>query len=276
MEENTAPPNPQTPPFGINQTQQNISSIPPPVLSKKKFPVSLIIGIVLFLLIAGGAAAGYVYKDEIIKIVSKPKEIACTMEAKICPDGSSVGRSGPKCEFTPCPSVSPQDKPKDETANWKTYEDLENNYTIKYPENFYVKLNEADSTIIFDSCKDCQPIDDRLLISVAVIEESTSNWSYITPPAIEVEKILKIKVGESIRISETEIEFNTYKRLEDIQLSGLHGIVTENKSWPDGGTRRHIFVKKDGKIYDIALPTYTKAEELEIFNSFASTFKFTE
>lgn len=30
--------------------------------------------------------------------------VACTMEAKICPDGSAVGRSGPKCEFTPCPT----------------------------------------------------------------------------------------------------------------------------------------------------------------------------
>lgn len=29
--------------------------------------------------------------------------IACTMEAKLCPDGSYVGRTGPKCEFTPCP-----------------------------------------------------------------------------------------------------------------------------------------------------------------------------
>lgn len=28
--------------------------------------------------------------------------IACTMEAKICPDGSVVGRSGPNCEFGPC------------------------------------------------------------------------------------------------------------------------------------------------------------------------------
>lgn len=28
---------------------------------------------------------------------------ACTMEAKICLDGSSVGRSGPHCEFAPCP-----------------------------------------------------------------------------------------------------------------------------------------------------------------------------
>ena len=29
---------------------------------------------------------------------------ACTGEAKICPDGSAVGRVGPKCEFAACPS----------------------------------------------------------------------------------------------------------------------------------------------------------------------------
>lgn len=31
-------------------------------------------------------------------------QIACTQEAKICPDGTAVGRTGPKCEFAPCPS----------------------------------------------------------------------------------------------------------------------------------------------------------------------------
>ncbi len=29
--------------------------------------------------------------------------VACTMEVKICPDGSAVGRKGPHCEFSPCP-----------------------------------------------------------------------------------------------------------------------------------------------------------------------------
>lgn len=29
--------------------------------------------------------------------------VACTQEAKICSDGSAVGRSGPRCEFTACP-----------------------------------------------------------------------------------------------------------------------------------------------------------------------------
>lgn len=31
---------------------------------------------------------------------------ACTLEAKICPDGSAVGRSGPNCEFAACPETS--------------------------------------------------------------------------------------------------------------------------------------------------------------------------
>lgn len=29
--------------------------------------------------------------------------VMCTMDAKMCPDGSFVGRQGPNCEFAPCP-----------------------------------------------------------------------------------------------------------------------------------------------------------------------------
>ncbi len=31
---------------------------------------------------------------------------ACNMDAKICPDGSSVGRTGPSCEFAACPPAN--------------------------------------------------------------------------------------------------------------------------------------------------------------------------
>lgn len=31
-------------------------------------------------------------------------QVMCTMDAKICPDGSSVGRVPPTCEFAPCPN----------------------------------------------------------------------------------------------------------------------------------------------------------------------------
>lgn len=32
----------------------------------------------------------------------------CTMEVKLCPDGTGVGRTGPKCEFAPCPTTPPK------------------------------------------------------------------------------------------------------------------------------------------------------------------------
>jgi len=36
-----------------------------------------------------------------------PKEpTGCTLEALACPDGSAVGRVGPKCEFAPCPTIN--------------------------------------------------------------------------------------------------------------------------------------------------------------------------
>jgi hypothetical protein len=41
--------------------------------------------------------------DEENKKLIPPTQQACTMEAKICPDGSAVGRTGPNCEFSPCP-----------------------------------------------------------------------------------------------------------------------------------------------------------------------------
>lgn len=35
--------------------------------------------------------------------------VACSMEAKLCPDGSAVGRTGPNCEFAPCPGSETAD-----------------------------------------------------------------------------------------------------------------------------------------------------------------------
>lgn len=37
------------------------------------------------------------------KTIQPTGPVACTMEARLCPDGSAVGRTGPNCEFAPCP-----------------------------------------------------------------------------------------------------------------------------------------------------------------------------
>lgn len=33
----------------------------------------------------------------------EPAQVACTQEARMCPNGSFVSRTGPHCEFSPCP-----------------------------------------------------------------------------------------------------------------------------------------------------------------------------
>ncbi|HTE48625.1 MAG TPA: plastocyanin/azurin family copper-binding protein [Candidatus Paceibacterota bacterium] len=43
-------------------------------------------------------------------------QVACTMEAKLCPDGSYVGRTGPKCEFSACPTVKNTNTNTDTTS----------------------------------------------------------------------------------------------------------------------------------------------------------------
>ncbi len=57
----------------------------------------------------------------------KPQPKACTQEAKLCPDGSSVSRTGPTCEFALCPT------PVDPTAGWKIYTNSQHGFSFKYP-----------------------------------------------------------------------------------------------------------------------------------------------
>lgn len=43
----------------------------------------------------------------IITVTKEDGQVACAQEAKLCPDGSAVGRTGPNCEFASCPVVNP-------------------------------------------------------------------------------------------------------------------------------------------------------------------------
>jgi len=47
----------------------------------------------LFILLLSGCAS------------TNPPQRACTQEARLCPDGTAVGRTGPNCEFAPCPGL---------------------------------------------------------------------------------------------------------------------------------------------------------------------------
>jgi translocator protein len=44
-----------------------------------------------------------IWRNNMPTVINHMNETACTMEAKMCPDGSYVGRKGPSCEFETCP-----------------------------------------------------------------------------------------------------------------------------------------------------------------------------
>lgn len=62
-----------------------------------KFGIALIM---FGLLIVGGALSYALYAE----MHTEPTMTACTLEAKLCADGTVVGREGPHCEFAACPT----------------------------------------------------------------------------------------------------------------------------------------------------------------------------
>jgi hypothetical protein len=82
---------------------------------QKGFVAPALIAVIALLVLGGGV---YFFTNERVEkevrpeifppvaTSTKPAEpVACTMDAKLCPDGSYVGRSGSKCEFV-CPTAN--------------------------------------------------------------------------------------------------------------------------------------------------------------------------
>ena len=62
-------------------------------------PVFIVIAIAALFILGGG-----IYLAVKARLPAGVR--ACTEEAKQCPDGSYVGRTGPSCEFTQCPNAT--------------------------------------------------------------------------------------------------------------------------------------------------------------------------
>ncbi|MFA4998579.1 MAG: hypothetical protein WC514_00960 [Candidatus Paceibacterota bacterium] len=96
-------------------------------------PVGVLI-IVLVAVILGGGILAYQYLWLLREEAKNAQEpVVCALEAKVCPDGSAVGRTGPNCEFVECSPAK-----IDETVSWETYTNTQYRFEIKYPNNWFV------------------------------------------------------------------------------------------------------------------------------------------
>lgn len=96
----------------IISSTQELSPFEPikPHLDFKK--ICLITGMAIIILLTG--TGSYILGQNSVRpaalitpTITQIAQKTCSLEAKVCPDGSSVGRSGPNCEFAPCPTVIP-------------------------------------------------------------------------------------------------------------------------------------------------------------------------
>lgn len=112
--------------------------------------LKIIFIIIIVLLVIFGAF--YIYINDKSKTVFDNNEnnqpVACTMDAKQCPDGNYVGRTGPNCEFV-CPVFN-----SDNTSDWNVYINSKYNYKFKYPKIVQIyNEQEADSDPIYESSR---------------------------------------------------------------------------------------------------------------------------
>jgi len=146
--------------------------------NNKGIASTLIVLIVVGVLALGGGTYFLLKKNS-------QKPISCTTEAKLCSDGSYVSRTGPKCEFAPCPTASgcrnlywfdsehsTCQEPKQfcgaymyqglstfetkeacenalATKNWKTYTNKEYGFEFKYPNGFF-DSNQEPKVLVGD------------------------------------------------------------------------------------------------------------------------------
>lgn len=250
-----------------------------PKLSKIKVLILVACGV---LVLASFAAAYFLGKN------SSDEQVACTQEAKICPDGSAVGRTGPKCEFAPCPTggdqtgnpnLDPGEPKTNETANWQTY--TNSYFSFKHPavwetgdisSNPNSGLNSSVSLFLLPRT---EGIEIPIVIS-NTYNKSVVSQDYIQQNKDDIDKLLILKVGGKKQIVGT-----MYTRIQDITVDGLAAQVYDGTAVPNYPAEimpyeKRVILVKNNLIYNFAsAPSSGDKNDpnVETFNKLLTTIK---
>jgi hypothetical protein len=246
-----------------NEQNQNLNVVPPPTASKLSFlklefikvGLGVLIALVLF---SGGFILGN--NTNIQKV--------CTMEAKTCPDGSSVGRTGPKCEFAPCPiAKSTPTITSINTFSWKTYINSDLGFSFKYPSESKLQVN----------CHDCETADIDISFpndKYTIIQmSSSSNYDKDKPTVRDI-------VDSLIYVRNHSTDPYVQQIRSPITLDGVIGekLFSEEKIGDFTRNDIEIYVIKDKKLYsiDFRFEPKNKQRMSTLADQILSSFKFTQ
>ncbi|MBU4285119.1 hypothetical protein KKF60_01805 [Patescibacteria group bacterium] len=204
--------------------------------SKGSIAIIAIIGALVLIIIAGG----------VWYFVSN-KPTACTEEAKVCPDGTTVSRIGKNCEFAECPVVA------DEFKDWKMYTNEVQGFEFKYPDSMSIVKNEYKN-------------DNGLYRDYSNIELSNDDYKdfklalIINIPAIGFGGWENYKPQSSINID------STIGNINYLYQYGFDGNII-NINWRNQK-------QNDGYMLNVNFKQENRTQIEELVNQILSTFKF--
>lgn len=171
----------------------------------------VLLAVLLVILVLLAAAGGYYFYKNFYNnapLTQEPNR-ACSMEAKQCPDGSYVGRSGPNCEFAPCPN-SAATSTSQIPADWKIYRNYKYGFEFRYQPNLTVKetISSISRNILFVEFKN-----NNENINVSVYADDGLISKYIQQRFSEIMAGGLNSVAYSTKIGEANV--NIYKSADD-------------------------------------------------------------
>jgi len=135
------------------------------------------------------------FRQRPIKNNNRNQPVACTMEAKLCPDGSYVGRTGLNCFFSPCPQV--KIKPSDIAENQS------DKLIIDFPKpndkiiSPVIISGQARGVWFFEASFPVQLTDDQGKIIAESFAQAKGDWMTTDLVPFQAELIFTTPVGQT-------------------------------------------------------------------------------
>jgi hypothetical protein len=173
---------------------------------------------------------------------------ACTLEAKICPDGSTVSRSGPSCAFAACPGRNTNNA-SDPTKKGKTFSNEVFGYSLQLPTDWNA-VSEFDGSPLGLT-------DNRSATAFSQTQRKASFTLQICPGIENCSStIAEYKRGKTI-VEESKIT------LGSVEFTRLHY---------DGSPSTRYLAENQGRLYE-AIVEYTFRSAVE---TILATISFTD
>lgn len=210
----------------------------------------------------------YLIYDESLFTKKQEKTVACTQEVMVCPDGSTVGRTGPNCEFAACPVVKKPVVKVDETNSWPIYKNDKHGFEIKYPPS-WIFYDIDDNFLVMNFCgpnyttkNNCKTAGSNHTPVVSlrndILEVKNSGYCANYPNSIYCKKEL-ILFQDNIKVDGRDAEIIEIQYGVDNDKNDL--IVF----WKNNPSDKRMYGLEVFKNY----PEYSN-----VFNKMLSTFKF--